>query len=159
MNACTYYLEITSVTLTEARETSTKITVTTLHILFSKKSKQDCMFWLGWYIPQTWGKRKSINVVENTAGKKPLRVLDKDNVNLSTSIDTILPIWVFFREHSRITGMLGKGEGISLTPHYHFNPLQKHLYISRAITAESSPLHIASSRTRTGNLWFPSTSC
>ena len=27
------------------------------------------------------------------------------------------------------------------------------------ITAESSPLHIASSRTRTGNLWFPSAIC
>ena len=26
------------------------------------------------------------------------------------------------------------------------------------MNAESSPLHIASSRTRTGNLWFPSTS-
>ena len=31
-----------------------------------------------------------------------------------------------------------------------------HLDISRVITAESSPLHIAGSRTRTGNLWFPS---
>ena len=26
-------------------------------------------------------------------------------------------IWVFFHEHSRITGLQGKGEGISLTPH------------------------------------------
>ena len=31
-------------------------------------------------------------------------------------------------------------------------------YISRAITAENSPLHIGSSRTQTGNLWFPSPS-
>ena len=38
----------------------------------------------------------------------------------------------------------GKGEGISLTPHYYFHPLHRHLDISRAITAESSPLHIAS---------------
>ena len=56
-------------------------------------------------------------------------------------------IWVFFYEHSRITGLQGKGEGISLTPHYHFHPFHRHLHISRAITAESSPLHIASSRT------------
>ena len=28
-------------------------------------------------------------------------------------------IWVFFHEHSQITGLQGKGEGISLTPHYH----------------------------------------
>ena len=68
-------------------------------------------------------------------------------------------IWVFFHDHSRITGLQGKGEGIfSLTPHYHFHPLHRQLEISRAITAGSSPLHIASSRTRTGNLWFPSAS-
>ena len=46
----------------------------------------------------------------------------------------------------------GKGEGIYLTPLYHFHPLHRHLDISRVITAESSPLHIAGSRNRTGNL-------
>ena len=65
---------------------------------------------------------------------------------------------VFFYKQSRITGQQGKGEGISLTPHCHFHPLHRHLDISREITAESSPLHIASSRTRTGNLCFPSAS-
>ena len=68
-------------------------------------------------------------------------------------------IWIFFHEHSRITRLQRNGEGISLTPHYYFNPLHRHLDISWAITAESSPLHIASSRTQTGNLWFPSSSC
>ena len=67
-------------------------------------------------------------------------------------------IWVFFHDHSRITGLQGKREGISLTPHYHFHPLHRHLDISRAITADSSPLHIGSSRARTGNLCFPSAS-
>ena len=62
------------------------------------------------------------------------------------------PIWVFFHEHSRITGLQGKAEGIPLTPHYHFHPLHRHLDISQAITAGSSPLHIASSWTQTGNL-------
>ena len=62
------------------------------------------------------------------------------------------PIWVFFNEHLRITRMQVKGEDIPLTVHYHFHPLHRHLNISRAITAESSPLHIASSRTRTRNL-------
>ena len=56
-------------------------------------------------------------------------------------------IWVLFHEHSRITGLKGKGEGIPLTPHYHFHLLHRHLGISQAITAESSPLHIASNRT------------
>ena len=54
---------------------------------------------------------------------------------------------VFFHEHSRIAGLQGKREGISLIANYHFHPLHRHLDISRAITAESSPLHIASSRT------------
>ena len=67
-------------------------------------------------------------------------------------------IWVFFYGHSRITGLQGKGEGISLTPHCHFYTLDRHLDISQAITARSSPLPMASSRTRTGNLWFPSAS-
>ena len=51
----------------------------------------------------------------------------------------------FFHEHSRFTGQQKKGKGISLTPHYHFHPLHRHLNISRAITVESLPLHIASS--------------
>ena len=63
-------------------------------------------------------------------------------------------IWGFFHKHSRTTGMQGKGEGISLTTHYLFHPLHRHLDISQAITAESSPLHIASRQTRTENLWF-----
>ena len=49
----------------------------------------------------------------------------------------------------------GKGEGISLTLHYYFQPLFRHLDISREITAESTPLHVASCRARAGNLWFP----
>ena len=61
-------------------------------------------------------------------------------------------IWIFCYDHSRITGLKGKGEGIFLTPHYHFHPLHRHLDITRAITAERSPLHIASSRTWIGNL-------
>ena len=52
-------------------------------------------------------------------------------------------IWVFFHDYSRITGLQGKGQDISLTPHYHFHLLHRHLDISQAITAESSLLHIA----------------
>ena len=51
-------------------------------------------------------------------------------------------IWVFFQEHSRFTGQQGKGKAVSLGPLDHFHQLHIHLYISRAITAESSPLHI-----------------
>ena len=62
----------------------------------------------------------------------------------------IFSIWVFFHKHSRFTGQQAKGEGIYLTSLYHFHPLHRRLDISRAIAAESSPLHIAGSRTRTG---------
>ena len=51
-------------------------------------------------------------------------------------------IWVLFHEHSQFTGQQGMGEGIYLTPLYHFHLPD----ISRAIMTESSPLHIASSR-------------
>ena len=52
---------------------------------------------------------------------------------------TFFSIWVFFHEHSQIIGLQGKGEGIFLTPHYHFHQLHRHLDISQAINAESSP--------------------
>ena len=42
---------------------------------------------------------------------------------------------------------------------FYLHLLYKHLDISRPITAESLPLHIASSLTRTGNLRLWSTSC
>ena len=59
----------------------------------------------------------------------------------------LFSIWVFFhKKHLRITGLQGKGEGISLTPHYHFHPLHSHLDVSRAVTAESTPLHIVVKR-------------
>ena len=64
--------------------------------------------------------------------------------------------WVFFHENSWIAGMQGKRKGISLTTHYYFHPLHRHLDISRAITADGSPLRIASSRAQAGNLWYPS---
>ena len=63
-------------------------------------------------------------------------------------------IWVFFHEHSRITGLQVKREGISLSPLYHFHLLHGRLGISRVIIAGGSPLRIVSSRSRTGNLGF-----
>ena len=42
-----------------------------------------------------------------------------------------------------------------LTSLYHFHSLHRQLDISLAITAAYSPLHIASCRIRTGNIWFP----
>ena len=64
----------------------------------------------------------------------------------------------FFHEHSRFIGQQGKGKTLYLSPLCHFHPPLRHLDISQAITAESSPLHIVSSRTRTGNPWFPNAS-
>ena len=63
-------------------------------------------------------------------------------------------IWVFFHKDSQFTGQQGEGEAISLTPLYHFHLLHRPLNITWAITADSSPLQIASSRTTTANFWF-----
>ena len=51
----------------------------------------------------------------------------------------------------------GKG-WVTLYTFHHFHLLHKHLDISQVVAAKSTPLHIAGSRTRTGNLWFPSVS-
>ena len=67
-------------------------------------------------------------------------------------------MWVFFYQHSQITRLQRKGEGISLTPHYHLLLLQRQLDINLAITVQSWPLYINSGLTRTGNFWFPSSS-
>ena len=48
---------------------------------------------------------------------------------------------------------------LSLTPLYHFQPLDWLLGICEEIPAESSPLHMAISWTLTGNLWLPRASC
>ena len=90
-------------------------------------------------------------------GKKKSTFIENKKIN-NISNDFFFLSGFFFNEHSRITGLQGKGEDISLTPHYHFHLLHRHLDISRAITAKSSTLHIASSWTRTGNIWFPSAS-
>ena len=47
-------------------------------------------------------------------------------------------IWVFFDKHSRITGLQGKGEDISLTYHYHFHTLQRHFDDEILIIVEKS---------------------
>ena len=67
-------------------------------------------------------------------------------------------IWVFIYEYSRLIEQQEKREAIPLAPPYHFHPLQGYLDNSRAITAESPSLQLASSLNQTGNFWFPSAS-
>ena len=50
-------------------------------------------------------------------------------------------LFLFLHKDLRFTAQQGKGEVISLTPLYHIHSLQRHLDISWAITAESSPLY------------------
>ena len=90
---------------------------------------------------------------------EPLPIIYKDCIDTGIFPDSykihtfffFFSLWVFSHEHSRITALQRMGEGISLTRRYHLHPLHGRLDISRAIAAESSPLHIASSRTRTRN--------
>ena len=74
----------------------------------------------------------------------------------STEWCLFFSIWVVFYEHSRFTGQKGKGKGIYLK--LLSTTFTRFTGISRTITAESSSLHIASDRTRTGDLWFLSAS-
>ena len=46
-------------------------------------------------------------------------------------------IWVFFHEHSRLTVLQGKWQGISVTLLYHFHQLHRHSDFKWEITAES----------------------
>ena len=90
------------------------------------------------------------NKIDHTSLNCPAQ-LNCLSINTTSYSIFVFSIGVFFHDHSRITGLQGKGEGISLTRHYHFDPLHRHLDICRAITAESSPLHIVSSSpSRTG---------
>ena len=50
------------------------------------------------------------------------------------------PIWDFLHNHSRIKGLQGKGEGILLTPRYHFHLLHRHLDIGWGNITGGSPL-------------------
>ena len=71
-------------------------------------------------------------------------------------------IWVFFHEHSRFTWWQGWGmvSVLTLPSSLPLPPASQTLLdFSWAVTAESSPLHIAISQTWTRNLWFPSASC
>ena len=71
------------------------------------------------------------------------------------------PLLLFLLYHAgylsrafKFTRQQRKGESISLTLLYHLHLLHRHLNTSRPITAKSLPLHIASSWTRSGDLWF-----
>lgn len=73
-----------------------------------------------------------------------------------TLVVYIFSIWFLFYEYIGVTGQQGKEKAVSLTTLYRIHPLYRHLEIKQALTAESSPLHIVSRRTRTENLLLPS---
>ena len=89
--------------------------------------------------------------------RKPGILTNSYTIALTTK-DVFFSIWVSLHEHSRFPGRQEKGEAIFVTPLYQFHPLHRYLNISWAITAESSPLHIANSQTRTRNHWLPKAS-
>ena len=45
------------------------------------------------------------------------------SLTLHSFVCVFFSFWVFFHEHSRFTGLQGKGKAISLTPLYYFHPL------------------------------------
>ena len=68
-----------------------------------------------------------------------------------------LSVFFFLSRTFTIHRTAGEGGGYLFNSSPPLPPLHRHLDISRAVTAESSPLHI-SSRTRTRNLRFSSAS-
>ena len=106
----------------------------------------------------TGGGVENKNLKNNINGTSPT-TFSKISQSWCLSVYLFVSIWFFFHKHSRFPGQQENGEHISLSPLYHPHPLHSHLDISQTITAESSFLHIASSRTRTENLYFPSASC
>ena len=78
--------------------------------LFSKTQLGDC-FW-------------SLTLGRDYRTKRFDLILSTKNFSLTLLTKCrhiFFSIWVFFYEHSRITGLQRKGEGISLTYHYHFH--------------------------------------
>ena len=105
-----------------------------------------------------WLLLEEIQAIQDMQGWRLVTVVGVQDENVTkvagASCKLILfSIWVFFHGHLQFTGQQGKGEAFSSAHSlHHLHPLHRHVNISRAITAGSSPLHIASSRTRTGNL-------
>ena len=91
-------------------------------------------------------------------GSNKLVVGEMKDETTGVPIKDFYSIWVFFYDHSQFTGQQGKWKAISLTPLYLFHMLPRHLNISRMITAESSPLHIASSWIQSRDFCFLSAS-
>ena len=121
--------------------------------LFLTTPKKYCM-----WIQTSWETNHEIpimNLFLTLMLKKPVFLNVKSKL---LSLLFFLPGFFFFHVHSRSRGQQGKAEGIYLTPLYHFHLLHRHLDISCAVTAESSPLHIVSSRIRTRNLRFSNAS-
>ena len=102
---------------------------------------------------------KSISILSNISKVYRRRMEEQMN---DYFVNLFFLFYLAFILSQSFTNQRTAGEGwghfLNLTLHYHFHALHRHLDISQAITAESSPLHIGSSRTRTGNLWFPSAS-
>ena len=67
----------------------------------------------------------------------------------------VFSIGVFFYDHSRINGLQGKREGISLTSPYHFHSLRRHLDISQVITERAQLFTQLAAGLETRTFGFP----
>ena len=82
----------------------------------------------------------------------------RKKINLTQIKVCLFSNFFFFHQYSRIAGQQGKGGRISLTLFYKVQLLHEHLNVSWEITADSSPLHIASGLIQAGNTCFLSKS-
>ena len=107
------------------------------------------------YLPLCYSPQR-LRILEQQSWNKYFWQTFQNSSSFCFSLFLLVFCWSF-TEHSQTVGQQGK-ERLILTPPNHFHQLQKHLHISRTMTAESSPLHILSDQTRNGNPWFPSAS-
>ena len=74
-----------------------------------------------------------------------IQILSESKLETGIQQTKLFFLTFLFHYHSRMTVMQGKRDGISLTPHRHFHPLHRYLYIRRVIVAGSSPVRIGKS--------------
>ena len=82
----------------------------------------------------------------------------KETVSLGMKTDSPTFILGFLSMAFRNHRAAGEGRSV-LTLLYHFITITTTFTLAQMITAEISPLRIASDWTGTGNLYFPSASC
>ena len=103
---------------------------------------------------RVWSSKKALKYIPNTTEKLISKLLFSPKIFHESAAFFLSRF--FFTWHSWITWQQKRRRPL-LTSLYHLHQLCEQVETRRTTATESSFLHIASDRTRTGSLWFPST--